>query len=193
MNKISMLVLMLGLFMISCAKMPVDVSTDFDRSANFSRYTTFKWFQDTPAAGRDTTRVYDTFLDKRMRTAVENNLATKGMRQVTTNPDLLVAYDVKVVTRQELRPDYTYAPGWYGYGWWYGYRYNYGYSRFASTMYIDQYQDGTVIIDLIDAKDNELIWRGWGQMEVGGPNVSETEINRIVGKILAEYPPGAKK
>ena len=193
MKKITLLTLIFGLFLMGCAKMPVDVSTDFDKSANFSRYTTFKWYQDTPSARRDSTRTYDTFLDRRMRSAVESNLTTKGMRLVATNPDLLVAYDVKVVTRQEVRPDYTYAPGYYGYGWWYGYRYNYGYSRFAAPMYIDQYQDGTVIIDLIDAKDNELVWRGWGRMEVGSANVSETEINRIVGKILSEYPPGAKK
>lgn len=181
------------LFLSGCAKVPVDVSTDYDRSANFSRYTTFKWFQDTPAARRDTTRSYDTFLDKRMRSAVEGHLTAKGLRPVTSNPELLVAYDVKVVTRQEVRQDYTYAPGWYGYGYWYGYRYNYGYSRFGSPMYIDQYQDGTVIIDLIDAKDNELIWRGFGQMEVGSANVSEAEVNRIVTKILENYPPGSKK
>jgi hypothetical protein len=189
---------LLSLFLLAgllwgCAT-SVDVSTDYDRGANFSHYTTFKWYQETPMARRDSTRSYDTFLDKRIKAAVEGNLTRKGFRRVDVNPDVLVAYDVKVVTKQEIRPDYAYAPGWYGgYGYWYGYRYNYGYSRFAAPMYIDQYQDGTIIIDLIDGKDNELIWRGWGQMEVGSANVTEAEVNRIIGHILEKYPPGSDK
>ncbi|MBK0404326.1 DUF4136 domain-containing protein [Adhaeribacter sp. BT258] len=194
MSKIYLLTLVLGLFLSGCASVPVDVSTDYDRAANFNQFTTFRWFQENPSARRDSTRSYNTFLDKRIRAAVEANLARKGFRMTTANPDVLVAYDVKVVTKQEVRPDYSYPPGWYGgYGWWYGYRYNYGYSRFAQPMYIDQYQDGTIIIDLIDAKDNELVWRGWGQMEVGSTNVSEAEVNKIVTKILEKYPPGSDK
>ena len=188
--------LLLGL-LAGCAS-SVAVNTDFDRSANFTRYTTFNWYQSVPAARRDSVYKYDTFLDKYIKEAVEANLTSKGLRLTTTNPDLLVAYDVKVVTRQEVRPDYGYypgwyGPGWYGYGWWYGYRYNYGYSRFGAPMYIDQYQDGTIIIDLVDAKENELIWRGHGQMQVGSTNVSQGEVNRIVAKILDKYPPGAGK
>jgi hypothetical protein len=193
MNKLFSLAIILLLLFSGCAKtIPVEVSTDYDRSANFSTYTTFKWYQESPTAHRDSTRNYDSFLDKRIKASVEANLARKGFRMVTSSPDVLVAYDVKVVTKQEVRPDYSYGPGWYGgYGYWYGYRYNYGYSRFAQPMYIDQYQDGTIIIDLVDAKDNELIWRGWGQMEVGSANVTEAEVNKIVGKILAKYPPGS--
>ncbi|MFC5270687.1 DUF4136 domain-containing protein [Adhaeribacter terreus] len=195
MNKISLLALLLGLFLSGCAAVPVDVSTDYDRAANFNQFTTFKWYQDTPTANRDSAYKYDTFMDKRIRQAVENSLARKGMRMVTTNPDILVAYDVKVVRRQELRPDYAFAPGFgYGYSYWYGYRYDYGYSRFGTRpMLIDEYNDGTIIIDLVDAKDNQLVWRGWGQMEVGSANVSEAEINKIVSNILEKYPPGTDK
>lgn len=196
MKRLLPLFLMLSLFW-GCAS-SVDVSTDYDQTANFSRYTTFKWYQETPTARRDSVYSYNTFIDKRVRSAVEANLVRKGFRKTETNPDILVAYDIKVVTRQEMRPDYTYSPGWYGpgwygYGWWYGYRYNYGYSRFARPMYLDQYQDGTIIIDLVDPKDNELVWRGWGQMQVGSTNISQAEVNKIVARILEKYPPGANK
>lgn len=194
MKKLFVLFSLASLFLAGCAgTVPVDVSTDYDKAVNFNQHTTFKWYQEKPAARRDTTRTYDTFMDQRIRNAVESNLGRKGLRRTEATPNLFIAYDVKVVTRQEIRPDYTYAPGWYGYGYWYGYRYDYGYSRFARPMTIDQYKDGTIIIDIIDAKDNQLIWRGWGQMEVGSANVSEAEINRIVGKILEKYPPGSDK
>jgi hypothetical protein len=190
------LIFLLGL-LGGCAS-SVSVSTDYDRSANFTSYTTYKWYQDTPPARRDSIRTYNTFLDKRIRSAVEANMARKGFRLVDSNPDVLVAYDVKVVTRQELHTDYGYypgwyGPGWYGYGWWYGYRYDYGYSRFAYPMYIDQYQDGTIIIDLVDARDNELVWRGWGEMRVDNVNISQSEVDKIVSRIFEKYPPGADK
>ena len=190
------LALLMAFFLTGCATTaPVEVSTDFDQNVNFSQYRTFKWFQDKPSANRDSTYKYNTFIDQRIRNAVETQLTRKGMTKTDGNADVLIAYDVKVITRQEARPDYTYAPGFgYGYGYWYGYRYNYGYDRFyGRPMLIDQYKDGTVIIDLVDAKDNQLIWRGWGQMEVDEANISAPEINKIVTNILEKYPPGADK
>ncbi len=191
--KKSVHLLLLLFFLAGCTtKAPVDVSTDFDRATNFGGLSTFKWYQDQPKAERDPAYQYDSFIDQRMKRAVESELSRKGLRLVESNPDILIAYDMKVEMKQELRPDYTYAPGFgYGYGYWYGYRYDYGYSRFGTRpMLISEYQNGAVIIDFVDPKDNQLVWRGWGQMEVNSPNVSETEVNRIVAKILSKYPPG---
>jgi hypothetical protein len=195
MKKLASLFLFLAVLTGCTTTQPVDVSTDFDRATNFGSLTTFKWYQDQPAAGQDPNYQYDSFIDQRMKRAVESELSRKGLRLVTSNPDILVAYDMKVETKQELRPDYSYAPGFgYGYGYWYGYRYNYGYSRFGTApMLIDEYKNGTVIIDFVDPKDNQLAWRGWGQMEVGSANVTEAEINRITAKILSKYPPGSDK
>ncbi len=190
------LFLVLIIFLSGCAvTAPVDVSTDFDRNVNFTQYRTFKWFQDKPEAGRDSAYKYNTFLDQRIRRAVEAQLTQKGMTKVEGNADILVAYDVKVITRQQARPDYAAGPGLgYGYGYWYGYRYNYGYNRFGTRpMVIEQYKDGTIIIDLVDPKENQLLWRGWGQMEVDQANISEEEVMKIVTNILAKYPPGAEK
>src|SRR5688572_30561564 len=148
MKKLITLFLVSLLFYGCATTLPVEVSTDYDRTANFSQYRTFKWFQDKPTAGRDSVYKYNTFLDQRIRTAVESQLARKGINKTEGAADLLIAYDVKVITRQEARPDYAFAPGFgYGYSYWYGYRYNYGYSRFGGRpMVIDQYKDGTIII-----------------------------------------------
>jgi len=196
MKKILNLALLLAFFLTGCvATTPVEVSTDYDRNVNFSEYRTFKWFQDKPTAGIDSANKYNTFLDQRIRNAVEAQLIQKGFTKTESNPNILIAYDVKVINRQSVRPDYAYAPGFgYGYSYWYGYRYNYGYNRFGGRpMMIEEYKDGTIIIDLVDAKDNQLIWRGWGQMEVDEANISEAEVNKIVTNILSKYPPGADK
>ena len=53
----------LALFLTGCAAAtPVEVSTDYDRSVTFAQYRTFRWFQDKPTAGMDTTYKYNTFL-----------------------------------------------------------------------------------------------------------------------------------
>lgn len=184
------------LFLSGCAAtIPVDVNTDYDKAAPFAQYKTFKWYQEKPTARPDSAYKYDTFLDQRIKKAVEAQLNKKGFRLATGMADVLIAYDAKVVTRQEVNNNYAFAPGFgYGYSYWYGYRYNYGYSRFSQPpMLIDQYKDGSIIIDMIDAKDNQLIWRGWGQMEVLNQNISEAEVTKIVTSILAKYPPGSEK
>ena len=195
MKKYLNLALLLALFLTGCvATTPVEVSTDYDRSVNFGQYRTFKWFQDKPTAGVDSAYKYNTFLDQRIRNAVDAQLTRRGITKTEGSSDLLIAYDVKVITKQSARPDYAYAPGFgYGYSYWYGYRYDYGYSRFSRPMLIEEYKDGTIIIDLVDAKDKQLIWRGWGQMEVDEANISEAEVNKIVTNILDKFPPGADK
>jgi Domain of unknown function (DUF4136) len=54
-----------------------------------------------------------------------------------------------------------------------------------------QYREGTLIIDLMDAKNNNLIWRGWGTSVLNSNDIdlTEAEISEAVYKILKEFPP----
>ena len=76
----------------------------------------------------------------------------------------------------------------FGYGWGYSPWY-YGGTYSTSTT------EGTLFIDFIDAKTNELIWQGIGVADLVMSTVEKKEarINEIVTKILAEYPPGIEK
>lgn len=169
----------------------VSVSTDYDKGTDFSRYHTYAWYQAEPT-GQRPTPTYDTFADRRIRVALEAQLPAKGVTRATARPDLKIAYDVSVKTEQQADPTYALAPGFgYGYSYWYGYRYNYGFNRFGPGTYqpINTYNVGTVVIDFVDAKDNELVWRGVGESVVDPGAVSEEAINEIVKGILAKYPP----
>ena len=180
------------MFLLTGCSPVVSVSTDYDRTAPFSQYRTWNWYQAAPTASRDADKFgnYDTFLDKRIKGAILSQMSAKGFNQSSTNPDILVAYDVSIERRQEVEPGFTYAPGFgWGYGYWYGYRYDYGFRRFPNYTMVQEYNEGTVVIDIVNAKDNQLIWRGWGQARVGTAGISESEINRIVREILEKYPP----
>jgi hypothetical protein len=56
-----------------------------------------------------------------------------------------------------------------------------------------QYREGTLIIDLMDASNKNLLWRGWGTSVIDGPiDLTEKQINDAVTKILKAFPPSKK-
>jgi hypothetical protein len=170
----------------SCATTArVGVTSDFDHSVNFRAYKTWAWY---PQQMADTeggpAKGYESFLDKRMRTAVEAEMARKGLTLDEKHPDVYVAYSAKVEDKQRVNNN-AYSPFGYPY---YGYGYGYGYGRGLNP--VSEYKEGTVIIDFVDAKRKELAWRGMGEAQVENQTISEPEVFRIVGSVLGSYPPG---
>ncbi|GAB2458357.1 lipoprotein [Hymenobacter qilianensis] len=166
----------------SCTSSRVGVTSDYDHSINFRTYKTWSWYpQQTSDAEGGPARGYQSFLDKRMRTAVETEMKKKGLTYTEQSPDLYVAYNAKVEDKQQINGGGFGYP-FYGYG---------GYGMYGRGPYgnVTQYKAGTVIIDLVDAKRKELAWRGQGQAQIDKNTISEEEVYRIVGGILENYPP----
>jgi len=159
----------------------VGVTNDFDHAVNFRAFKTWAWYPQQPKdAEGGPAKGYESFLDKRMRAAVAAEMTAKGLTEVTTAPDIYVAYSARVEDKQQVSPYYNGLGYPYGYG--YGY-YGRGYSP------VTQYKAGTVVIDIIDAKRKELAWRGTGQAQVDQNTIDEAETHRIVNGILSTYPP----
>ena len=178
MKALKFIPLLLLFVFASCST--VKVATDFDKEANFNQYKSFAFFK----PGIDKAEIND--LDKkRILRAIETNLSEKGMMKAE-KPDLLVS----IFTKERERVDVYNNNFGYGWGWnpWYygGY---YGNTSVSSTA------EGTLYIDLIDAKTNSLVWQGMGSADLVTQNMEKKEarIKEIVMKILAEYPPGSKK
>lgn len=158
----------------SCSS--IKVNSDYDKSVDFSKYKTYAFHK------RGIDRVEISGLDKkRILNAIDAELSKKGMTK-SENPDLLV----NIFTKERERIDVDqYNAGW-GYGWGYGWNpYLWG-----GRTYVSTYVEGTLYIDLIDAKKKELVWEGEG---VGYLTESrerkESQINEFVAKILAQFPP----
>jgi hypothetical protein len=166
----------------SCSSSRVGVTSDYDHSVNFRNYKTWSWYpQQMADAEGGPARGYNSFLDKRLRTAVEMEMKKHGLTYTEESPDLFVAYSAKVEDKQQFN----------GGGWGYPY-YGYGMGMWGRGPYgnnVTQYKAGTVIIDLVDVKRKELAWRGQGQAQVDKNTISEEEVYRIVGGILNNYPP----
>lgn len=158
----------------SCAS--VRVASDFDKEVDFNQYQTFAFYK----PGIDKAQISD--LDKRrILRAIESNLSQKGMSK-SENPDVIVSIFTKEKERVDVYNNY------YGYGWywnpWYYYQGN----------SVQRATEGTLFIDLIDAKTNNLVWQGMGtaDLRLSSPEAKEKRINEIVREILAKYPPQQK-
>lgn len=157
----------------------VRVASDFDKKVDFSQYKTFAFYK----AGIDKVEISD--LDKkRILRAIETELLAKGF-SLSENPDLMVSIFTK--SNEQVNVN-QYNAGW-GYGWGWGYS-PYMMGGMAS---VSRHTEGTLFIDLIDAKKKELVWQGEGQgVLTQNSGDKEKRINEFVAQILQQYPPQKK-
>jgi hypothetical protein len=186
-----MIVIVSSLAIAGCSTM--EVSYDYDPKAKFSGLNTYDWL-DEPQKSTGDPRIDDnTILKSRVQTAVDTALAARGFRKVSSDPDFLVAYHVSLDRQQSvqtLNSYYGYSPGW-GYG--YGASYRPGYWAGAPETYVYEYEEGTLILDVVDPKSKELMWRGSAQDEVNfksTPEKAQAQINEAVNGMLEHFPPG---
>ncbi len=172
----TVLVLLVG-FMTSCSS--VRVASDYDQTANFSKYKTFAFFK----PGIDKAEISD--LDKRrILRAIENEMISKGFTK-SEEPDLLVSIFTK--TKENINIYQNNMFGYYGWGWnpWY---WGAGHNTVNTTS------EGTLYLDLIDAENKQLVWQGMGTAALAREvDKKQERIDEIVNKILEKYPPGANK
>lgn len=177
MKTFKILSLMALFILASCST--VRVNSDYDKNVNFSQYKTYAFHK----SGVDKVEISD--LDKkRILRAIDNQLAVKGLTK-SENPDLLV----NIFTKERERVDVNQFNAGWGYGWGYGWNpYFWGGHSYVTTS-----TEGTLYIDLIDAKNKELIWQGMGTGYLTqDTNKKDERINEFVSKIIAEFPPKAK-
>lgn len=160
------------LLFASCSS--VRVASDYDTSVNFTQYNSYAFFK----PGIDKAEISD--LDKRrILRAIDSEMSTKGMQKSET-PDVMISFFTKATERVNV---YQNHYGW-GHPWGWGWGHPWGGSTVSKTT------EGTLYIDIIDAKTNELIWQGIGTAPlVSDMEKKEARIKEIVQKILERYPP----
>lgn len=191
MKKISMLTApLLFLFLFASCGSSVRVLSDYDKEANFNNFKTYAFYK----TGIDKAQISD--LDKkRILKAIETEMSARGFIK-SNDPDILVSIFTKEREQVDVYNNYWggglygggfYGRGFYGWGWspWY-YGGGYGGNSVSTST------EGSLYIDLIDAKNKELVWQGRG---VGTLNnikkieKKEERIKEFVSEILQAYPP----
>ncbi|MBB5395728.1 MULTISPECIES: DUF4136 domain-containing protein [unclassified Mucilaginibacter] len=171
---------------------------------NLSAYRTFAWAAPQKARNKQW-RPLDEIGSGKVQEAARQALVAKGLTFQNQNPDLLVRY--LTVTGRGTKTEFysPYYGGFYGGGWGYGwyrpyfgygwYRPYYGYGWGPTFAQKVHYKEGTIIIDLIDSKTREVVWRGYGVGELHNPKQTMRDIPKVVEGIMKqlELAPPARK
>lgn len=172
--RLVVLAVLVSAFAVSCSS--IRVAADYDKKANFNEYKSFAFYK----PGVDKAEISD--LDKkRILRAIETELIAKGYTK-SENPDVLIS----IFTKERDRVDVYNNAGW-GWGPYWGPYWGMGYSNVSTRT------EGSLYIDIIDAKQKELIWqgKGTGNLVTNGDVDRKVErINEFVKEIMAQYPPG---
>ncbi|HKB72186.1 MAG TPA: DUF4136 domain-containing protein [Thermoanaerobaculia bacterium] len=159
--------LVLGL--AGCAS--VTTSADYDRSTDFSKYRTYAWIENAEPIG-------NAIVQKRLTAAIDDQLAGKGLTK-SDPPDLLVSMHARLTKQVEFE-----TTGWgYGPGRWQ--------TGIQTTR--QEIPVGTLVVDLVDARAKELVWRGMARRILdlmASPEEKEKATRDTVAHMFAAYPPG---
>ena len=170
------------------------VVTDYDSSFSFASYKTYHWADDAAAQSSSNVLASNPLVLKRVKSAVDRELATKGYILNSNGP---VDFTVSLYAGVQDRERYNLPPMSFSYH--HGYYHNrFGHNRFGiydpywPGPYVSYYKEGTLVIDVTDQKSNELAWRGMAQGILKNYDTGkemQQDIDGAVAKILAEFPP----
>ena len=155
-------------FLAAISAQAQSVQSDYDRNFNFSSLKTFGFAvqrrtPNDPLAG-------DTLNNDRIRTALESQLTANGYRMGNGNADFAIVYHVTTKDKLSVQ-DYGYGPPrWWG----------------SRNIHVNQYSEGTLLVDFIDVKTNQVIWRGRasGTLEMKGV---DKKISKSVEKLVKQF------
>lgn len=181
MKKAVIILFVFSIILSGCST--ISVVTDYDKDVNFGKFKTFNF--KVPKEKNDTyPAIINPINQRRIENAIKEEMDVRGYT-LSDKPDLWITYYVKVQNKVNYQTT-TYGPSYYGpyyYGWYYGY------SPSWTTVDAIHYKEGTLVIDLVDAKANKLAWYGIGTGTLAeNPERIEQKINEAVSKIFNKYP-----
>jgi hypothetical protein len=145
----------------------ISVEHDWDTRADFTDFKRFK-LMESNAVG-------DQLIQRRIDDSIRLNLTEFGLVEDQENPDFLIATHANVQDRVDVQT--------WGYGMssrhWHG----------TQNVSVSNYQVGTLVIDFVDARTNELAWRGWGSKTLSSSSRDPETIQEAVDRILNQFPP----
>ena len=160
-----------------CATM--NVSSHVQRGLDVSRYHTYDWGPADALPAGDPRLEQDPFFQDHLRGEVEKAMTLHGFEWSAPGerPDLLMHYHANIserldVDRLDVQRGYCGENG--------------------CDVPTRQYEAGTLVIDVIDARTNRLIWRGWAQSAVKGMlanrDTMARQINEAIARMFEEFP-----
>jgi hypothetical protein len=167
---------------VASAAQAQKIKVEYDKSLDFSKFKTFALDMKQDSA--------KPMLRLAILAAVQDDLIKRGMKQVNDNPDLYIqvygAIDSDVIANYH-DPIYgsSIPPINANINMWYG---------VPGTMTTVVVHKGELVVDVIDAAQKKLIWRGIAKEKLSSDNRQKLldQVNTAVEKMFKQYPVAQK-
>ena len=175
-----------------------NVNVEQKAGTNFSQYRSYAWADtEVKTDGDQNPLLQSPIAQDDIKRAIESELSKRGLREVADNPDFYLTTHFYV--EEAERTVATTPPAQYAYPYSVRYRgallpVNYGYwYRPRTTLRTEEYREGTLVLDFIDAKSMDLVWRGSIVDPVNDPARLGGQFSEAARDILDEFPVAEKQ
>lgn len=176
MKRLTIYFALLGTLLLSCSS-AMHVYSDQDKDADIADYKTYSWLTAQEIEGKGMNPLfYNELNDKRIKQAVDEQMKNRGFIHKNDKQPLEMHYHIIVEDKTVLATEplgYLYGPSW---------------QMKRAQAY--PYQEGTLIIDLMDTRNKTLVWRGWATSAIEDEVSKKPEqaIQKAVQKIFSLFP-----
>ena len=153
------------------------VSSHVERGLDFSQYRTFAWGPADALPTGDPRLDNNPFFKDYLEGAVGKALEGRHYARVMSGaPDLLVHYHANISKTFDVN----------------GVDHRNGYCYDDCEPVIVEYEQGTIVLDVVDTQTNRVVWRGWAQDSIGGiidnQELLRKEVNKAVTRMMELFP-----
>lgn len=154
-----------------CASRP-DIRLDRNPSLATNHYQTFS-FYDPLSTDKS---LYTTIISGRLKNAARRELESRNYVYDEANPDLKVNFSLNVVDRQEVRSTLRGGPVAFRFG--------------VNDIETVDYRQGTLALDLVDARKRELVWQGIAEGRINRKSVENPgpAVDEVVSDLFDGFP-----
>lgn len=172
----SVTVTVCALALSACAT-TMTVSSHVDRGLDFARYRTWDWGPADTLPTGDPRLDADPFFKDHLQGAIEKGLAARGLTMSSSGaPDLQIHYHASINQRVNVSGADT----------------AHGVRDGDDNQGLVEYEAGTIVVDVVDARTNRVIWRGWAQDSLDGAldnqDLMAKKIDEAVTRMLLRLP-----
>ncbi|NQZ53959.1 MAG: DUF4136 domain-containing protein [Piscirickettsiaceae bacterium] len=179
---VRLLVISAIIVLLSACTTGPTIYSDYNRTIDFNQYKSFGF-----VVPLDTDRQYESLISQYLKESIIVEMTRRGLTFVIQDPDVLINFHTNVEQKQKIKEIpthnrtsyYSYRKRWYSYDAWPEYE-----------IYIDNYEQGTLNIDVIDRQLNKMIWEGIAVKRLGEKdklNIQST-LQEAVVEIFLQFP-----
>ncbi len=154
------------------------VWTDYGEGVDFAEFQTFQYRDSDTNLASSSPLVH-----QRIVATIEREMAASGLDRVDADPDVFVSYYASTTEQLQFNTTYTGVGSWGRHRRW-------GTSMTTATTTTSTFEQGTMVIDIWDAHNNQLAWRGEITDTLSSnPDRNTGRINNGIARAFRDFPP----